>query len=165
VEIFGSVQYDGEMPMVRKRRNAYDEVLSLIRKEFPKRDFPRVADIAGGDGRMAKRLTKAGYRVTVIDPEESVDRRYRKIHVLRRKFLVKDAENFDLLVALSPCGASQKAIRAAKRKPIVFVPCICRSVWPGRRNPDLETAAFFRKMKVTFKKNGSLIWSARKARK
>lgn len=140
----------------------FERVLDVIKREFPKRDYPRVADIAGGHGYMAKLLTKAGYQVTVVDPEADVDYRgKKKIKVLERKFLVKDTENFDLLVALAPCEASQKAIRGAKKTPIIFAPCICRRVWPGNRDPSIETAKFFRRMKVPFEQEGSLFWSMR----
>ncbi len=139
----------------------FEHVLDVIKREFPCCDYPRVADIAGGHGYMAKLLTKAGYQVTVVDPEADVDYRgKKKIKVLERKFLVKDAEDFDLLVALAPCEASQKAIRAAKKTSIIFAPCICRRVWPGNRDPSIETAKFFRKMKVPFEQEGSLFWSA-----
>ncbi len=136
---------------------AYDNLAKLIRWNFPKKEFPRVVDIAGGPGYMAKRLARSGYEVTLIDPKSDFE--HPKVKVLKRNFLVKDAYDFDLLVALAPCGASQKAIRAAKRKPIIFAPCICRHVWPGGRAPSTEAAAFFKKMKVPVRRDGNLFWT------
>ena len=142
---------------MRVNLKVFDDLAKLIRYNFPKGEFPRVVDIAGGKGYMATRLARAGYKVTIIDPES--DLKHPKIKVLKRKFLVQDADNFDFLVALAPCGASQKAVRAAKRKPILFAPCICRWVWPGNRAPSTEAAAFFRKMKVPVRRDGNLFWT------
>ncbi len=135
----------------------FDSLAKLIRWNFPKKEFPRVVDIAGGRGYMATRLARAGYDVTLIDPESNLE--HPKVKVLKRRFFVQDADGFDFLVALAPCAASQKAVRAAKRKPIIFAPCRCRWVWPGSRAPSTEAAAFFKKMKVPVRRDGNLFWT------
>jgi hypothetical protein len=134
-----------------------EEMLARVKKTFPHRRFPRVADVGGGDGHFSEALRDAGYKPTVIDPEASCTP--RDVEVFKRKFLVQDADNFDLLVGLCPCSASQKLVRAAKRVPVVFVPCMCRSVWPNSRNTVLEAAAFLTKQKIPFEKKGLMFWT------
>jgi hypothetical protein len=133
------------------------KVLEHVISTFPPDAFPNVADVAGGDGHFAVALRDAGYKPTVIDPMTTCVP--KGVQVLKRKFLVQDAERFDLLVGLGPCSASQKLLRAARRVPVVFVPCMCRSVWPKPRNTVLEAAAFLRKQKVPFKKDGPMFWT------
>lgn len=105
-----------------------------VAKRFPPEDFPRVADVAGGYGHTAKALKKVGYVVETFDPEGE---RVKGVRLHKRKFWVRDARDFDLVVGFRPCGASQKLIRAGKYRPIAMIPCFCRSVWPpiSRRKP------------------------------
>lgn len=133
------------------------KVLEHVISTFPPDRFPHVADVAGGEGRFAVALRDAGYKPTVIDPAAPCVP--KGVEVWKRKFLVQDAENFDLLIDLGPCDASQKLVRAAKRTPLVFVPCRCRRVWPKPRNTVLEAAAFLRKQKVPFQKDGPMFWA------
>lgn len=133
------------------------KVLEHVISTFPPDRFPRVADVAGGDGHLAVGLREAGYKATVIDPAAHCVP--KGVVVLRRKFLVQDAERFDLLVGLGPCDVSQKLVRAAKRTPVVFVPCRCRRVWPGSRAAVLEASAFLTKQKIPFQKDGVMFWT------
>lgn len=133
------------------------QVLEHVVSTFPPRRFPHVADVAGGDGHFAEALRDAGYKPTVIDPSEHGVP--KGVEVLERRFLVQDAEDFDLLVGLGPCDASQKLVRAAKKAPLVLVPCRCRRVWPGSRDSVLEAAAFLRKQGVPFQKKGPMFWT------
>jgi len=135
--------------------NVENDVLARAMSTFPPELFPRVADVGGGEGRLALAMREFGYDPVIIDPTPaSVG-----LPVLSRRFQVKDAEGFDLIVAVGPCGASQKLMRAAKGTPTVFVPCMCRSVWPGTRHPILEASAFLTRMKVDFRKEGRVFWT------
>lgn len=103
------------------------DLVKEIKKQHPPREFPRVADVAGGvDGDLTKLLLKAGYKVTLIDYRGM---KVKGARLWKRKFLVRDHEDFDLIVGYRPCGASRKLVRVAKYKPVVLAICGCRWVW------------------------------------
>ncbi len=147
----------GYAELRKVHRRQLKEMARAIKKRFPSSEFPRVADVAGGDGRLTSLLIKEGYRVTIIDPAGC---KVKGSRVLKRKFLVRDAQDYDLLVGFYPCQASQKLLRAAKYKPVVFHPCKCRHHWPGGRDPRIEAQAFMKKQGVTYERDGSFIFHA-----
>ncbi len=98
-----------------------------VAKRFPPAEHRRVADVGGYTGLTAQALKKVGYPVVVtIDPQ---GRKSSGVALLKRKFLVRDAEDFDLVVGFRPCGASQKIVRAGKYCPVALLPCGCGRVW------------------------------------
>jgi len=92
---------------------------------------------------------RLGYRTVVIDPEGK--RPGGGVGLRKRRFLVRDAQSFDLLVGFAPCGGSLKLLRAARRCPVIFVPCTCRSFWPGRGNPDAAARKMLNSLGVNFR--------------
>ncbi len=155
--------------------------LGKIVELHPPEEFPRVADVGGGTGRMAVVLRELGYKVTLIEPVRHRTRGWRRlkngkyravtrllrgpslegIRVRRRKFLVRDALDYDLLVAVRPCGASQKLVRAAKYRPLVLLPCTeyC-TVWPGKSGAVANIERCFRDLGVGFRRQGrDLFWT------
>lgn len=127
---------------------------------YPPERFPRVADVAGASGKYARALSRLGYDVTIIDPRGS---KSRKAQVWRRPFLVRDAQGFDLIVAVRACGASKKVARAARRVPTILVPCNCRHVWPSGRAPMPAATAFLRELGVPFRRMGTTIMTGESA--
>ncbi len=145
--------------------------LARVLELYPPDLYPRVADVGGAGGYMAIPLLRAGYKVTVIDPAVRTARDRglwksprrkplpRGVKKAPRKFLVKDAADFDLLVGFFPCDASLKLIRAAKYKPLIFQPCWCRRFWPGEESTIKEISSYFRDMDVSFRKKGRIFWT------
>ncbi len=128
------------------------ELAKEIKRRYPVRKFPRIADVAGGAGSLAKMLVKAGYKVAIIEPK---GQKVKGARLWKRKFFVQDHVSFDLIVGFAPCGASQKLVRAGKYKPTVLVPCGCRSVWPGKRDVRIEARAFMDKQRVQYEFDGA----------
>ena len=144
--------------------------------------FPRVADVGGGRGAMACALRDLGYEPTIIDPNRpslssmkrirgkwrrhatKSDRKRAKamkgITVRRRKFMVSDAKDYDLLVGLRPCAASKKLVRAAKHRPLVMLPCteFCRRIWPGNSGTIANIERCFRDFGVGFRRHERLVF-------
>ncbi len=155
--------------------------LAKIVQLHPPESFPRVADVGGGHGRMARCLRDLGYRVTLIDPtyylvngtqarrvraRERRKKANKGIRVRRRRFLVRDAADFDLLVGMRPCSASQQLVRAAKQKPLIMLPCYgCARVWPGNSCTVANIEKFFRAMGVGFRREGrEVFWTGESRR-
>lgn len=135
-------------------------LVQVAKKLYPPKRFRRVADVAGGEGRFTTALRRAGYKVTIIDPYGS---KRKGLRVRRRKFRVSDADDFDLLFAFRPCRASRQVVRAAKRKPLLMVPCSCRSVWPADTVPFRACAAFFRELEIPFRRLGLIFVTGEEA--
>ncbi len=109
-------------------RNRHMWFARAVAKRFPPAEHRRVVDVGGYTGHTAQALKKVGYRVVVtIDPEGE---RSPGVALRKRRFLVQDAQGFDLVVGFRPCGASQKIIRAGKYRPVALLPCCCSKIWP-----------------------------------
>ena len=71
------------------------DAVAKILELHPPEHFPRVADVGGGTGRMARVLAVAGYEVTIIDPAKgrTVSARYWMRHVSpKRRALIRAAD-------------------------------------------------------------------------
>ncbi len=140
-----------------RRLGASGWLARLTRILFPPADFPRVADIAGGRGSLSTALIREGFKVTLIDPapggytlHRCKGRRVLRpsrhsnvpkgVKLRRKRFLVRHADDFDVLVGAHPCGASKKLVRAARQRPVILVPCWCRSVWNVGPRSTVELA-------------------------
>lgn len=135
------------------------EALAKVITLHPPAEFPRVADVGGGDGRTARFLRDLGYQVTIIDPHPYGPAPAR-VKLLRQKFLVRHAFEFDLLVGMRPCRASKKLVRAAKHRPLVLLPCTawCSHIWPGKSGSLRNIERYFRSLGVGFRRVGRLVW-------
>lgn len=137
----------------QEQRKARRDLVREIQKHYPPEEYPRVADVAGGNGQLTQLLLKAGYKVTLIDPSS---KKVKGARFWKRKFLVRDRKDFDLIIGYRPCGASQKMVRAAKYMPVVLVLCGCRSIWPGccGKWPTTLARDFMRKHRILYRKHG-----------
>jgi hypothetical protein len=85
------------------------------------RDVRYIADVAGGQGMLARLLTKRhGYECEVIDPREWVLRGVR--HEVGT-FDAGSATYYDLLIGLHCDEALRELAQAALVRPTVVVPC------------------------------------------
>ena len=139
-------------------------MVGCVLQHFPPDHFPRVVDVGGGTTcRIAQALHAMGYHVTVIDPQ--APRRGHGlpsgVKAIREPFLVRHTRGQDLLVALAPCEATQKVIRAAKRKPLVLWPCGCRHIWPDDASVTRAAPACFREHGIEYRKQGQIFWTPR----
>ena len=88
-----------------------------------------VADVAGGQGLLARELTKRhGFEVEVIDPRPS-----KLAGVSRRpeRFQAGMADYYDLVVGLHPDEATTEIVQAATCRPAVLV--LCCNFWRPER--------------------------------
>lgn len=111
-------------------------------KNFPPAKYPRVADLAGGKGKVARELQKAGYNPVVFDcrKESQRGKKYqrRKRDLEKEKFRPKD---FDLVIGMHPDEITYHVIRLAKEtgSPFAVVPCCIK---PPKCKPNLQIDSF-----------------------
>lgn len=120
--------------------NRHHVLAAEILRRFPPTHFPRVADVAGGQGRLSLLLAAAGYSPVVFDPRATdLPKRERKdvrfgrrpgFARLQRRFDPnQDARDFDLVVGLHPDGATEAIVHAAAHAAVLVVPCC--NFWAG----------------------------------
>ena len=124
--------------------------------DFLKQHFPearQVADVAGGQGRLAVELVTRGFKAVVIDVRHSgLPRKDRKklrkdavmardpanVRRIRESIVDVDLSGFDLIVALHPDAATEWVVRraAAAGKAFAVVPCCVMPLDGVRRSFD-----------------------------
>jgi hypothetical protein len=98
----------------------FEAVAALVAAEFG-RSVRYVADVAGGQGQLARELRKRhGYEVTVVDPRPH---RLRGVAGATEAFSAARASYYDLVVGLHPDEATRAVVESAIVRPIVVVPC------------------------------------------
>jgi len=110
----------------RKRFRVFADFLA---EHFEPERHPRVADVAGGCGRLAVELKKRGYeRIWVIDPRAPRGNPWHE----RREFLgAEDPIQVDLVVGMHPDEATLLILEyaatggKAKAGPVPFAVCPC----------------------------------------
>lgn len=85
------------------------------------RNIRYVSDVAGGQGMLARVLTKKhGYEAEVVDPRGWT---LRGVGAQEAAFSPHDAPYYDLIVGLHPDEATRAVAEAAKLRPVVLIPC------------------------------------------
>ena len=97
----------------------FEAVADLIEQTYGK-SVHYIADVAGGQGMLARLLNKRGYEAEVIDP-----RGWPLVGVANRqeKYSASMADYYDLIVGLHPDEALREVVDSAKVRPAVVVPC------------------------------------------
>jgi len=97
------------------------EVLAEFIADRYGRSVRHIADVAGGQGMLARVLTKRhGYAAEVIDPRGWA---LRGVAARTATFGSSDATYYDLVVGLHPDEATRAVAEAASVRPVVLVPC------------------------------------------
>ena len=124
--------------------------------EFLEQRFPQarqIADVAGGQGRLAVQLMMRGFQAVVIDVRQTgLPRRDRKrlrrdavmvcdpanVSRIRESIVDVDLSGFDLIVGLHPDAATEWVVRrgVAARKAFAVVPCCVIPIDGIRRSFD-----------------------------
>lgn len=98
----------------------FDVLASFIADRYG-RSIRFVADVAGGQGMLARVLTKKfGYEASVVDPRGWA---LRGVDTHEAVFAPQDASYYDLIVGLHPDEATRAVAEAAVVRPVVLVPC------------------------------------------
>lgn len=98
----------------------FDAIATFIGDRFGRR-IRYIADVAGGQGLLARSLVKKyNYVCDVIDPRGWV---LKGVSARQVEFVAKMAEYYDLVVGLHPDEALREVVVAAHIRPVILVPC------------------------------------------
>lgn len=129
------------------------EVLAEFIADNYKRQIKYVADVAGGQGMLAKILAKKyNYETEVIDP-----RGHTLIGVSNRamEYKAEMADYYDLIVGLHPDEALREVVYSALIRPVIVIPCC--NFWSetetlGRDALLLKIEEYFKEKGVKFRR-------------
>jgi hypothetical protein len=79
-----------------------------------------IADIAGGQGMLARMLRKKNYEAEVVDPRGWT---LKGIPARAEEFRPELADYYDLVIGLHPDEATRAVAEAARIRPAILVPC------------------------------------------
>jgi hypothetical protein len=97
----------------------FDVVADFVAERFP--DARTAADVAGGQGMLARRLSKRhNIDGEVIDPRGWV---LRGVTSRAEEYDASMAEYYDVIVGLHPDEALREVVASARTRPVVVVPC------------------------------------------
>lgn len=97
----------------------FDVVAEFIAERFPEARY--VADVAGGQGMLARVLTKRfNIGCDVVDPRGWV---LRGVSSRQEEYSADIADYYDLIIGLHPDVALRPVVESAAVRPVVVVPC------------------------------------------
>lgn len=97
----------------------FDVVAEFVAARFPRARY--VADVAGGQGMLARRLAKRhGYSCEVIDPRGWA---LKGVPNRAEPYAAGMADYYDLIVGLHPDEALRPVVDSARVRPVLVVPC------------------------------------------
>ena len=103
----------------------FDLFSKVIERNFPPKQYPYVADVAGGKGYLQTALRESGYNVTTFDKRKGKRNRPGRFQYQYRYFDEKIKDEFDLLVGMHPDEATDVIIVEAAKRNVPFVVCPC----------------------------------------
>jgi hypothetical protein len=108
----------------------------------------RIADVAGGQGMLARILKKKyNFDVEVIDPRGNT---LVGVESRKEKYSAEIADYYDLIVGLHPDSALQEVVLSALVRPTVVIPCC--NFWDQTK--VLGTEDLLEEIKKFYDKNG-----------
>lgn len=97
----------------------FDVLAAFVSRRFP--DARYVADVAGGQGMLARILAKRyGYECDVVDPRGWT---LKGVAGRAAEYSSDMADYYDLIVGLHPDEALRAVVDSALVRPVVVVPC------------------------------------------
>ena len=111
------------------------------------RDLRYIADVAGGQGMLARILSKQyNYKCEVIDPRAWV---LKGVQHQASAFDPAFSSYYDLIVGLHPDGALREVAQAALLRPVLLVPCC--NFWSEEK---LGQTALFEAIELYYAQHG-----------
>lgn len=97
----------------------FEVVAEFVSRRFP--DARYAADVAGGQGMLARVLTKRyGVRTEVVDPRGWA---LRGVAAREEEYSADLADYYDVVVGLHPDEALRPVVESATARPVLVVPC------------------------------------------
>ena len=96
------------------------EVIAMFLNEYFGNQIQYIADVAGGQGMLAKLLNKYNYEAEVIDPRGW---RIKGVPGRAEEFDPSCASYYDVIVGLHPDEATRPIAEAARERPTLIIPC------------------------------------------
>ena len=97
----------------------FDVVADFVAARFP--EARTAADVAGGQGMLARRLSKQhNLECDVIDPHGWV---LRGVSSRAEEYSASMADYYDVVIGLHPDEALREVVDSARVRPVVVVPC------------------------------------------
>lgn len=114
-------------------KNRFEVVAKLTKRRLP--NVKKVADIAGGSGKLAKNFIKLGIEARTFDlrKPKKAEPHYYRVDVASLSFT---AGEVDCIVGLHPDGATWYVIRLAQQAQCPFVLVPCCEIPPTGKKPD-----------------------------
>lgn len=130
----------------------FEVVADYIYEKFGK-SVTYIADVAGGQGMLAKFLNKKyNYKAEVVDPRGWT---LKGVSSRAEEYSSKMADYYDLIVGLHPDEATREVVESATIRPVLIIPCCNfwdRSQKLGRDALIEEISKFYRNNNVTYEK-------------
>lgn len=104
---------------------------AYIEREYPSKDGKKVLDVGCGPlADLSLELKKIGYDVTSIDPRVQ---EIKELKIIKELFNYQTTEvaNYDLIVGLEPCDATEHIIRSAISNNKNFAVSLCAAAHQG----------------------------------
>ena len=131
--------------------NRFEIIADFVTERYGKK-IKYIADVAGGQGMLARMLNKRGYESEVIDP-----RGYTLKGVPSRQEEYKSdmADYYDLVIGLHPDEAIREVGESARIRPVLIVPCC--NFWDRNkklgRDPLLEAIEqYYKENKIKYER-------------
>lgn len=110
--------------------NPITHLISFIQETYPVKLYPKVLEVASGNGNLAIKLSQLGYQVTAMDPKTSNKILPKNVAIKGELFGDNTPiSDYDLGIAVFPCGTSEKFIRnfVLNEKSFLLLPCVPNS--------------------------------------
>lgn len=120
-----SVGNDFKIVKADSKINPIDSIFDFIISTYPVEEYPRVLEIAAGNGNFSQRLADYGYQVTAMDPKIKLNKD-ANYNMLQEYFDENtDISDYDLGIAIHPCGIHKDIISNFKinEKAMFLMPC------------------------------------------
>lgn len=108
-----------------RRYNPIDVVLDFIVENYPVSEYPKILEIAAGNGNLSSKLANLSYEVTAMDPRTRYNPNINYDVIAESFYQYTDISDYDLGIAIHPCGIHKDIIQNFKLndKALFLIPC------------------------------------------